>query len=249
MAARHIIGILLSAVAVSAHAEFIILDPASVKPPAPVAAPEAPRQAVTPPVQRQPQFGVPQLQQRNVSAPFSSLRDNLRKITPQGWSAFIDKKINVEMPVELVASTDWKDSLRAMSNRYNIVFKIDEEKKALYVDQGPGGIRDLTQDNKNLATEQLPVKNLEVTTPDGKLRLEVKKGQRLSEALREFLSAGNWDLAWESGSDVVLEKPAEFVGTDIKEVMDQVLPNFRMYSIIHKGNNTVVVLPKTSASE
>jgi hypothetical protein len=82
--------------------------------------------------------------------------------------------------------------------------------------------------------------------PDGRLRFEVKDGQRLSDALRTFLKAGNWDLSWEAGSDVILDKGFVSAGTDIKAIMDDVLPNFRMHAVIHRGNNTVVIMSNAS---
>ena len=35
----------------------------------------------------------------------------------------------------------------------------------------------------------------------------------------------------------------------IKAVMDDVLPNFRMHSVIHRGNNTVVILSDTAVND
>jgi hypothetical protein len=85
--------------------------------------------------------------------------------------------------------------------------------------------------------------------PDGRLRLEVKRDQRLSEAIRQFLAAGNWELVWEAGSDIVVKNGFVAAGTDIKAVMDDVLPNFRMHSVIHRGNNTVVILSDTAVND
>lgn len=253
MATRHLFGILLSSLAVSAHADFVILDPAPTKPVEKAAMPVIPginpnaSQGMPAPMMKAPSFGdavrpVP-------STPFNSLKDSLRKVTPQGWNVFLDKKINPETPVEFTPSVEWKESLRVMANRYNLVFKVDEEQKKLFIDQGPGGMRDLSKDNKGLLPATLEAeKPLPVTTPDGQLLLIIKSNQLLSDAIRTFLQAGKWDLEWNAGTDIELgSKTYTITGPNIKAVMDQVLPKFNLYSIIHEGNNTVEVLSKSDA--
>ena len=242
MAPKRLLGFLASTLVVAAHAQFVILDPNAQ------VAPMGSNGPAVVQTNNSAQMGGMPISD-TIRAPY--LKDTLRKIVPVGWNAYTDRNLNLTMPVEYVPASDWKESLRNLANRYNLVFKIDNDDKKVFVDQGPGGMRDLQADTRNLNNGPTLVQErpVAVQMADGRLRLEVKKGQLLSDGVRQFLQAGNWDLAWEAGSDIKLDRNLVSVGTDIKAVMDDVLPNFKMYSIIHRGNNTVVVLSNTTVSE
>jgi hypothetical protein len=231
MIRRLVIGITLATIWSTASADFVILD--ASRPPPPIVNPKA-----TPlfaPTSTSP------------TRAFSSLRDTLRKVVPSDWKAFIDRKLPIDTPVEFTPSADWRQSLAALSTRYNLVFKIDPEKKAVYVDQGPGGMRDTATDNRNLAQDtfgQEPVSA--TTTKDGRLRVEVHDGQLLSDALRQFLKAGKWDLAWEAGSDISIDKGFVETGTDLGPVLTKILSKFNLHATLHKANNVAVVRSNTA---
>lgn len=245
MAPRLLLGLIASTLTLAANAQFVVLDPNTAPQVVQSTGPAVVRinNSVVVPAQG----GLPVSD--SIRAPY--LKDTLRKIVPPGWNAYVDRNLNVTMPVDYAPASDWKESLRNLANRYNLVFKVDNDGKKIFVDAGPGGMRDLQADNRNLTTgstlvaERQPVYQM----PDGRLRFEVRNGQRLSESIRQFLAAGNWNLVWEAGSDVVLPRGFVSAGTDIKAIMDDVLPNFRMHAIIHRGNNTVVIMPNTAISE
>lgn len=245
MATRLLLGLIAGTITLAANAQFVILDPNSSPQAAPLAGPSVVNTNSN--VMVPSQGGLPVSD--SIRAPY--LKDTLRKIVPPGWNAFVDRNLNVTMPVDYVPASDWKESLRNLANRYNLVFKIDNDGKKVFVDAGAGGMRDLQADNRNLSTSSTLVTERQplFQMPDGRLRFEVKNGQRLSEALRQFLEAGNWSLVWEAGSDVVLPRGFVSAGTDIKAIMDDVLPNFRLHSVIHRGNNTVVIMPNTAITE
>ena len=240
-----LLGIVASASIVSANAQLVVLDP-NTSPPPVSNGPSVIRSNNNIPSNAVPlgQGSLPVSD--SIRAPY--LKDTLLKIVPPGWNAFVDRNLNVTMPVEYIPTSDWKESLRNLANRYNLVFKIDNDGKKVFVDAGPGGMRDLQADTRNVQVGPVAIKEkpLVMQMPDGRLRFEVKDGQRLSDALRTFLKAGNWDLSWEAGSDVILDKGFVSAGTDIKAIMDDVLPNFRMHAVIHRGNNTVVIMSNAS---
>lgn len=245
MAPRLLLGLIASTLTLAANAQFVVLDPNTAPQVVQSVGPAVVRinNSVMVPVQG----GLPVSD--SIRAPY--LKDTLRKIVPPGWNAYVDRNLNVTVPVDYVPASDWKESLRSLANRYNLVFKVDNDGKKIFVDAGPGGMRDLQADNRNLTTgstlvvERQPVYQM----PDGRLRFEVRNGQRLSESIRQFLAAGNWNLVWEAGSDIVLPRGFVSAGTDIKAIMDDVLPNFRMHAVIHRGNNTVVIMSNTAISE
>lgn len=243
---RHLaLGFILASTWSVAHADFLILPPTKpgpvVKPtiPGPVTGPQAATAAPTSvaaphaaPVQR---------------AAGSTLRDTLRKIVPTGWKAFSDKGLNAETHVEYAPSLDWQASLATLATRYNLVFKVDPEKKTVFVDQGPGGMRDTEADNRNLANSNFgPEKTPPTMTADGKLRFEIKDGQRLSDAVRQFLQAGKWDLAWEAGSDIEVSKGFVVIDADLRNVLTRTLSKFNMNATLHKGNYIAVVRSNTA---
>lgn len=245
MAPRLLLGLIASTLTLAANAQFIVLDPNTVPQVVQSAGPSVVRinNAVAVPVQ-----GAPPVSD-SIRAPY--LRDTLRKIVPPGWNAYVDRNLNITTPVDYAPASDWKESLKNLSNRYNLVFKVDNDAKNIFVDAGPGGMRDLQADNRNLNTSPTLVAERQPAyqMPDGRLRFEVRNGQRLSESIRQFLAAGNWNLVWDAGSDVVLTRGFVSAGTDIKAIMDDVLPNFLMHAVIHRGNNTVVIMSNAAISE
>ena len=242
MAPRFTFGLLASTLALAANAQFVILDPSS-----PTLVAQGPAVVQTNSGAQVPTQGAIPIND-SIRAPY--LKDTLRKIVPPGWNAYVDRNLNVTYPVEYTPQSDWKESLRSLANRYNLVFKIDNDGKKVFVDAGSGGMRDLNADNRNLTQiAGIPTTQVNTQMPDGRLRLEVKRDQRLSEAIRQFLAAGHWELVWEAGSDIVVKNGFVAAGTDIKAVMDDVLPNFRMHSVIHRGNNTVVILSDTAVND
>jgi hypothetical protein len=235
MIRRIVVGITLAAIWSSASAEFVILDtsapPVALAKVAPVFATSnsAPPRAV-----------------RNDRENFSTLRDTLRKAVPSQWKAFIDKGLPIDTPVEYIPASDWRQSLAALSTRYNLVFKIDSAKKSVYVDQGPGGMRDTAVDNKGLVQDTFGQEALPAAmTTDGRLRIEVRDGQLLSDALRQFLKSGRWDLAWEAGSDIRIDKGFVEAGSDIGALLTKILSQFNLHATLHKANNVVVVRSNT----
>lgn len=242
MAPRFTLGLLASSLALAANAQFVILDSSS-----PTLVAQGPAVVQTNSGAQVPAQGAIPISD-SIRAPY--LKDTLRKIVPPGWNAYVDRNLNVTMPVEYTPQSDWKESLRSLANRYNLVFKIDNDAKKVFVDAGSGGMRDLNADNRNLTQiAGIPATQMNTQMPDGRLRLEVRRDQRLSEAIRQFLAAGNWELVWDAGSDIVVRNGFVAAGTDIKAVMDDILPNFRMHSVIHRGNNTVVILSDTAVND
>ncbi len=236
MMPRLLTGLALCVTAFSAQAQFVILDPAQTAPATSVSA-----------------------------ATGTPLRDALRRIVPSDWNAFVAKNLNASMPVEYMPGQTWNESLKNLADRHNLVFSVDTAAKKVFVDEAPGGARRqaassmpapaqvavVNTETRYVQTGPVVLRNQGVSMqlPDGRLRFEVRDGQRRSEALRAFLGAGNWNLAWEAGSDVVLKEGFVSAGTDIKSILDDVLPNFRMHSIIHRGNNTVVVLSNSIVAD
>lgn len=232
---RLTLGLLIATAFGTANADFTILDPSQpVQRPVPVAAqPMAPA----------PVAGVPN--QKLVSAParnMSSLADTLKKIAPKKWKVYSDKSLNASLPVEYTPSVDWKHSLSSLATRYNLIFTVDEAKKIIKVDQGPGGMRDTALDNQKLAQNNLiPEPAPSAVAPDGALQLVVKDNQRLSDALDSFLKAGNWQLVWEAGSDIVVTKGFTVSDKDLGELLTRALSKFKLHASLHPKNNTAVV--------
>lgn len=246
MIRRLAFGIILATTWSVAYADFVILPPTkpgtAVKPavPGPVAGPTAGNTA-------SPSVGSPAQRPVGLKPQGTSLRDTLRKIVPPGWKAYSDKSLNADTVVEFTPAIEWQSSLAALATRYNLVFKVDPEKKSIFVDHGPGGMRDTAVDNRNLANSNFGKEKTPATmTADGKLRLEIKDGQRLSDALRIFLQAGKWDLAWEAGSDIEITKGFVVVDADLRNVLTRTLSKFNMNATLHKGNFTAVVRSNTA---
>lgn len=239
------LGLLIASIYGTASADFTILDQAQrpVQPPQQVA---APIQAAAPKIQ--PPLSVPAPAQKlaNVAPArnMSSLADTLKKIVPnqKKWKIFTDKSLNASIPVEYMPSTDWKQSLSALATRYNLVFTVDELKKELKVDQGPGGVRDTALDNQKLAQNNLvPEAAPAAVAPNGQLQLVVRDGQRISEALDTFLKAGNWRLEWQAGSDIVVKVGFTETEKDLGDLLTRVLTRYKMHAVLHPKNNTAVV--------
>lgn len=250
MIRRLALSFILASTWTAAHADFVVLPPNT---PAKVNRPNVPGPLGLP--NADPTASVPGrapgLQQQPNLAPKavgSSLRDTLRKIVPSDWKAYSDKKLDPETPVEYMPAVEWQQSLANLATRYNLVFKVDPEKKSVFVDQGPGGMRDTSADNKNLANNNFGQEKTPLTmTQDGKLRFEIKDGQRLSDALRQFLQAGKWDLAWEAGSDIEVSKGFVVIDADLRNVLTQTLSKFNMNATLHKGNYIAVVRSNANA--
>lgn len=236
---RLTLGLLIATAFTSAHADFTILDPSQAAPkPAPVAAQPVPMVPASAPVAGVQAQKLPAAPARNLT----SLADTLKKIAPKSWKVYSDKSLNSSLPVEYTPAVDWKQSLSVLATRYNLIFTVDEAKKIIKVDQGPGGMRDTALDNQKLAQNNLvPEPAPSALAPDGSLQLVVKDNQRLSEALEAFLKAGNWHLVWEAGSDIVVTKGFTVSDKDLSELLTRALSKFKLHASLHPKNNTAVV--------
>ena len=240
---RVTIGLLLTTMYGIASADFTILDPSIPQTGVPAQSITTPSVGV--PGSMLPPGVTPNIPQKLQLAPKpnnTSLSDTMKKIAPKGWKVFSDKSLNTSVPVEYVPNTDWKQSLTYLSTRYNLVFTVDEAKKIIKLDQNPGGMRDTSLDNKNLAKNNLiPEKAPSATAPNGALQLVVKDNQKLSEAIEIFLRSGNWDLVWEAGSDIEVKKGFTIIDKELSNVLTQALSKFKLHASLHPKNNTAVV--------
>ena len=239
------LGLLIASIFGSAQADFTILDPAQrpvapapVQAPTPVPAQVAPVQAVSQPA---PAQKLATAAPRNMS----SLKDTILKVLPapaKKWKVYTDKSLNSSVPVEYTPSTDWKQSLSILATRYNLIFSIDENKKTLKIDQGPGGMRDTSLDNQKLAQRVLvPEQDAPALAPNGQLQIVVKDNQRLSDAISTFLKAGNWRMEWKAGSDIEVKVGFTETDKDLAVLLKKVLSPYRMHAVLHPKNNIAVV--------
>jgi len=241
-----ITGLAVSTISFIVHAQFVVLDP-TIQVPLSATGSAGPAVVTTGTPVARPATQMP----ISDSIRASSLSDTLRTIIPPGWNAFAGRNLNANTPVDYIPHSDWRESLRSLSDRYNLIFKVDNDARKVFVDPGPGGMRDMRADTRNIQTGPTLIGERPMVhqLPDGNLRFEVKEKQRLSDAMRTFLAAGNWRLVWKAGSDVVPTVGFVSTGSDIKTIMDDVLSNFGMHATIHRGNNTVVIHSNTSAND
>lgn len=74
------------------------------------------------------------------------------------------------------------------------------------------------------------------------LVLEVEGGQRLSDAVRRFLSTHRLDLDWDTGgADFEVRYGFRVVGASIEEVLFGALSPFKLSAVTHRGNRVVAV--------
>ena len=246
---RITLGLIIASLYGTASADFTVIDPSqSVTQPPVQAAPPVQTSipnnlpAATPAAGQQQKQAPGQKISTVPSANMTSLVDTLKKVTPKGWKVYSDKTLNTSVPVEYMPAADWKQSLAALSNRYNLVFTVDEAKKTIKLDQGPGGMRDTTLDNQKLAQNNLvPEKMPAAVAPDGSLQLIVKDHQLLSEALEQFLRAGNWEMVWEAGSDINVEKGFSVADKDLNVLLTKALSKFKLHAVLHPKNNVAAI--------
>ena len=112
MAPRLLLGLIASTLTLAANAQFLILDqnsPPQIAPTGPAVVNTTP--GVGLPLQISPVSGRPttlggMAVNDSVRAPY--LKDTLHKIVPPSWSAYVDRNLNVTMPVEYTPASDWK---------------------------------------------------------------------------------------------------------------------------------------------
>lgn len=74
------------------------------------------------------------------------------------------------------------------------------------------------------------------------LVLEVEAGQRLSDAVRRFLSGLRLDLDWDTGgADFEVRYGFRVVGASVEEVLFSALSPFKLSAVTHRGNRVVAV--------
>lgn len=72
-------------------------------------------------------------------------------------------------------------------------------------------------------------------------RLEVRSGQRLSEALKAFLERERWRLAWEASGDFVIAHGFAVEAPDLKGLLSRVLPAYGLSATLYEGNRVAAV--------
>lgn len=178
---------------------------------------------------------------RGVGIPLSAA---LKKLAPEGWQGYADKgKVNPNFIVEIDPGVDWYDSLSKMANRYNLHIKADPNKKTIHVSEGPGGIRDLETEKKKLESAVLASerKSTAPESREGNTDFVVRDGQKLSEALEQFLKKGDWRMEWEAGSDYTVKKGYSVTGNSLRDVLDAALTSYGIHAILYTINRVVVV--------
>ena len=143
---KRIIGAILASLLVSgtACADFVVVPPAEAVFPSGNGAMVDSVPVKTEAVEQFPLSDVlppsPSINQKNdtITLPLS---EAMQMVAPEGWKGYSDKELDWTYPVEVNMYADWKQSLVALSNRYNLVFRVDEKLKRLYVEAGEGGLR------------------------------------------------------------------------------------------------------------
>lgn len=170
-----------------------------------------------------------------------SLAEAMQLVAPAGWRGFSDPTLNWNYPVEVNVKGDWRESLRELSARYNLIFRLNEKTKRMYVESGPGGIRDNIGDtiHENLVGE-LPKPAVYEAVYEGRPFLQIRKGQRVPEALELFLAQHNMKLIWDAGSQPVLRDDVNFNGP-IEDILTELLGPLNYHATIYAPSRTVVV--------
>ena len=111
----------------------------------------------------------------------------------------------------------------------------------MYVESGPGGIRDNIGDtiHENLFGE-LPKPSVYEAVYEGRPFLQIRKGQRVPEALELFLAQHNMKLIWDAGSQPVLRDDVNFNGP-IEDILTELLGPLNYHATIYAPSRTVVV--------
>lgn len=257
---KRIFGMMAAVVLVSgtASAGFLVVPPPS----------ENSGGGENPPSVAVAQEGEPRVvQEQVVSAPRpNTYQDNgkmlvplaeaMQLLAPEGWRGYADPTMDWTYPVEVNVYVDWKESLAELSNRYNLVFQLNEQSKRLYVTTGPGGIRNnipsninttSTEDNTETAASE-PVAATPVVAQESEtvLReeevtaLRVTQGQRLTEVLENFFKQRNMTLVWEPGSEPLLQNDMIFSGS-IPDILTEMLQPLGYHATIHTHSKVVVI--------
>lgn len=257
---KRIFGMLAAAILVSgtASAGFLVVPPPGATPgggenPPPVAAsPEGEPAVVQEQVVSSPR---PNTYQDNGKM-LVPLSEAMRLLAPEGWQGYADPTMDWTYPVEVNVYVDWKESLAELSNRYNLVFQLNEQLKRLYVTTGPGGIRSNTPSNINATLGEdntataasSPAAAAPATPPEAEVAqkeeevvsLRVSQGQRLAEALDSFLKQRNMTLVWEAGSEPLQQSEVIFSGT-LPDILTEMLHPLGYHATIHTQSKIVVV--------
>lgn len=88
----------------------------------------------------------------------------------------------------------------------------------------------------------VPVRPLPAAVlPAKEMELRIENEQRLSEALRTFLSEQGWDLEWTHTSDFVVRRGYVIRGAVIEDMMQTVLKDYRLSATFYNANRVVAV--------
>lgn len=170
-----------------------------------------------------------------------TLAEAMQLVAPNGWRGYSDPTVNWKYPVEVNVYGDWKQSLAELSNRYNLIFQVNEKAKRVYVTTGAGGIRDNSGDKRiDGLVGELPRAGQYNANYDGQPFLQVRIGQRVPEALEMFLSQHDLKLIWEPGSQPVLRNDVNFNGP-IEDILTELLQPLGYHATIYTPSRTVVV--------
>lgn len=174
-----------------------------------------------------------------------SLKDALKSITPPRWSVFY-KDIDPEMRVEKPAGHDFDSNLKFYADSYNIVFRIDDSKKAVFASPGVGGVRVRTV-VESLATkaDTSPSRASDQSAwgSDGSVKIVLGAGEKLSDVLDRFLKKQGWTLAWDANGDYEIQILSVHQAADLPQGLTKVLAPYRLHAEIHTDNRVVSVVP------
>ena len=82
---------------------------------------------------------------------------------------------------------------------------------------------------------------LPAAAPVKDMELRIENEQRLSEALRAFLSEQGWDLEWTHTSDFLVRRGYVIRGAVIEDMLHTVLKDYRLSATFYNANRVVAV--------
>jgi hypothetical protein len=171
------------------------------------------------------------------------IKTAIKMAIPSDYQAKVPPGFNVTFPVEMTPSPDWKQTLDSISQRYNLVFTINDEFKVVYINEGPGGMKDLKLSTQTLIQEPAKQGKTPSFNPNTQqFTLVVEANQKLSEALTDFLSEGNYKLEWNAGSNYTTPQRFVATGRNLKEVLYNALSKFKLRAELWKQNNVVEIV-------
>lgn len=174
-----------------------------------------------------------------------ALKDALKAVTPPHWSVFY-KDIDPEMRVEKPTGRDFDSNLKFFADSYNIVFKIDDGKKAVFASPGAGGVRVRTiVESLASKSDTVPSKASDQSTwgSDGSVKIVLGAGEKLSDVLDKFLKKQGWTLVWDANGDYEIQFVSVHQAADLPQGLTKVLAPYRLHAEIHTDNRVVSVVP------